>query len=81
MDRADGAERGWIGYDMETHERLDAERCVVVGRDSHESDTGKRNYYILVVRSTGMENEYTRVGAGWIVSDYVARQGTQALIA
>jgi hypothetical protein len=30
---------------------------------------------ILVVRPTGMENEYTRVGAGCILSDYVARQG------
>jgi hypothetical protein len=75
-----GTERGWIQYDMETHKHLDAERCVVVGRDSCDSDAGKRKYYILVVRSTGMENEYTRVGAGWIGSDYVARQGVQALI-
>jgi hypothetical protein len=75
-----GTERGRIQYDMETHEHLDAERCVVVGRDSRDSDAGKRKYYILVVRSTSMENEYTRVGAGWILSDYVARQGVQALI-
>jgi hypothetical protein len=80
LDGADGAERGWIQYDMETHKRLDAERCVVVGRNFCESDTGKRNYYILVVRPTGVENEYTRVGAGWILSDYVARQSVQALI-
>jgi hypothetical protein len=79
-DRADRAERGWIEYDMETHERLDAERCVVVGRGSRKSDAGKRNYYILVVKPTGMENEYTRVGAGYILSDYVVRQGVQALI-
>jgi hypothetical protein len=76
----DGNERGWIQYDMETHEPLDAERCVVVGRDSQESDAGKRKYYILVVRPTVMENEYTRVGAGWIRGDYVARQDVQALI-
>jgi hypothetical protein len=76
----DGTERGRIQYDVETHEHLDAERCVVVGRDSRGSDAGKRKYYILVVRSTGMENEYTRVGAGWILSNYVARQGVQALI-
>jgi hypothetical protein len=75
-----GTERGRIQYDMETHEHLNAERCVVVGRDSRDSDAGKRKYYILVVRSTGMENEYTRVGAGWIPSDYIARQGVQALI-
>jgi hypothetical protein len=76
----DGGERGQIQYDMETHKRLDSERCVVVGRDSRESDAGKRKYYILVVKSTGVENEYTRVGAGWILSDYMARQGVQALI-
>jgi hypothetical protein len=76
----DGVKRGWIQYDMETHERLDAEGYVVVGRDSRESNAGKRYYYILVVRPTGIENEYTRVGAGWIQSDHVARQGVQALI-
>jgi hypothetical protein len=75
----DGAERGWIQYDMETHERLDAEGCVVVGRDLRRSDAGGK-YYILVVRSTGMGNEYTRVGAGWIRGDYVSRQDVQALI-
>ena len=76
----DEAERGWIQYDLETHERLDDERCVVVGRDSPESDAGRRNYYILVVRPTGMENEYRRVGAGRMRSDYVARKGVEALI-
>jgi hypothetical protein len=76
----DGAERGWIQYDIETHERLDSDRCVVIGRDSRESDARKRRYYILVVRPTDMENEYTRVGAGWIQSDHVVRQGVQALI-
>jgi hypothetical protein len=77
-----GAERGGIQYDVETHERLDFERCVVVGRDwgYFQSDAEERKYYILVVRSTGMENEYTRVGAGWIRGDYVARQDIQALI-
>jgi hypothetical protein len=76
----DGVKRGWIQYDMETHERLNSEGYVVVGRDSRKSDAGKRNYYILVVRPTGIENEYTRVGAGCILSDYVTRQGVQALI-
>jgi hypothetical protein len=76
----EGTEKGRIQYDMETHEHLDAERYVVVGRDSYESDAGKRKYYILVVKLTGMENEYTSVGAGWILSDYMARQGVQALI-
>jgi hypothetical protein len=76
----DGAQRGWIQYDMETHERLDAERCVVVGRAFRESDYRKRKYYILVVSPTGVNDEYTRVGAGWILSGYVLRQGVQALI-
>jgi hypothetical protein len=72
---SDGAERGEIQYDDEIHERLDAEGCVVVGRDYRKSDAGKRKYYILVVRPTGMDNVYTRAGAGWIINDYVVRQG------
>jgi hypothetical protein len=76
----DGAERGEIQYDTETHEHLDAEGCVVVGRDSRKSDAGERKYYILVVRPTGIEKEYTRVGVGWILSEYIAKQGIQALI-
>jgi hypothetical protein len=72
---SDGAERGEFQYDVETHERLDSERCVVLGRDCL-----KTNYYILVVRPTGIKNEYTRVGAGRIQGDYVARQDLQALI-
>lgn len=75
-----GAERGRIQYDIETHERLDAEGCVVIGRDSREYNAAKKKYYVLVVRPTGMENEYTRVGAGWIQGDYVVRQGVQALV-
>jgi hypothetical protein len=71
------AERGQIQYDVEASEDLQAERCVVVGREScylhrHQSPTGK--YYILVVRQTGVDDEYRRVGVGWIQSDYVARQ-------
>lgn len=76
----DGVERGWIQYDIETYGRLDAERCVVVGRDIRDSDVGKRKYYILVVNPTSVKNQYTRVGAGWILSDYMARQGVQASI-
>jgi hypothetical protein len=77
---ADEAERGQILYDLETHIPLDTEGYVVVGRDTGTSDTGERKCYILVVRSTSIENEYTRVGAGWIESGYVARRETQALI-
>jgi hypothetical protein len=75
-----GDEKGWIQYDVGLHEHLDAEKCVVVGRYCRESDAGERKYYILVVRSTGLKNEYTRVGVGWILSGYVTRQGVQALI-
>jgi hypothetical protein len=76
-----GAERGEIQYDVETHKCLDSERCVVVGRDCPRYDAGKRKYYILVVEPIeGVENEYTRVGAGWILDGYVGSQGGQALI-
>jgi hypothetical protein len=77
---SDRAERGVIQYDVETHDGLDSQRCVVLGRDFVISNAGKINYYILVVRPTSIENEYTRVGAGRIQGDYVARQDLQALI-
>jgi hypothetical protein len=68
------AERGEIWYDLKASEGLDTERCVVVGRDAHEDELGLRKYYILVVRPNSVDNEYTRVGVGWIRSDYVKRQ-------
>lgn len=76
----DEFEIGWIQYDVGTHERLGAERCVVVGRDAWESRFVKRKYYLLVVTPTNIENVYTRVGTGWILSGHVARQRVQALI-
>ena len=66
------AERGWIQYNIEASEDLQAERCVVVGRESQWLRNKK--YYILVVRPTSVDGEYTRVGVGWIQSDYVVRQ-------
>jgi len=70
------AERGHIQYDTKASEDLYAERCVVVGMDSYEYEHGLRSkkYYILVVRRTRVDGEYTRVGVGWIRSDYVRRQ-------
>lgn len=68
------AERGWIQYDVEASENFRVERCVVVGRESRENELGQRKYYILVVRPTSVDSEYTRVGVGWIQSDYVTRQ-------
>jgi len=56
------AERGWIRYDVEASEGLDAEQCVVVGRDAYKNELRLRKYYILVVRPTSVDNEYTRVG-------------------
>ena len=66
------AERGWIQYDIEASEDLQAERCVVVGRESQGLKNKK--YYILVVKPTSVDGEYTRVGVGWVQSDYVVRQ-------
>ena len=70
------AERGQIWYDIESSGDLYTERCVVVGRNSREDEHGPRNkkYYILVVRLTSVDGEYTRVGVGWVQSNYVVRQ-------
>lgn len=50
---------------------LHDERCVVVGREFHGNEHGLRDkkYYILVVRPTSVDGEYTRIGVGWIQSD------------
>ena len=37
-----------------------------------------KKYYILVVRPTSVDGEYTRIGVGWIQSDYVVRQAQRA---
>ncbi|OCK82752.1 HET-domain-containing protein [Lepidopterella palustris CBS 459.81] len=70
------AERGRIWYDIESSGNLHTEWCVVVGRNSHKDEHGLRNekYYILVVRLTSLDGEYTRVGVGWVQSGYVIRQ-------
>ena len=69
------AERGRIWYDIEASGDLHTEWCVVVGRNcKDEHGPRNRKYYILVVRPTSVDGEYTRVGVGWIQSDYVARQ-------
>lgn len=69
-------ERGRIWYDIEASDDLHTKRCVVVGRNSREDEHGPGNkkYYILVVRLTSVDGEYTRVGVGWIQSNYVVRQ-------
>ena len=60
------AERGRILYDIEASKGLDAQRCVVVGRESckNEHMLRDRKYYILVVRPTSVDGEHTRIGVG-----------------
>ena len=71
--------RGWIRYDVEDGEDLCKERCIVAGKKStYEIKDGDildvKEYYILVVRPTSVNDEYKRVGVGLIQSDYVVRQ-------
>ncbi|KAI0506833.1 heterokaryon incompatibility protein-domain-containing protein [Xylaria bambusicola] len=67
-------ERGQIWYDIEVSIDPHTERCIVVGRNSPGGEHGSSNkYYILVVRRTSVDDEYTRVGVGWVDSDYVFR--------
>ena len=71
----DGMKRGWIQYDVEGGEDLFEKRCVVAGRKSNKYGDGLnvKEYYILVVRPTSVDDEYKRVGVGLIQSDYVVR--------
>ena len=72
--------RGWIQYDVEEDKDLFKERCVVAGKKSGKNkiEDGDRldvkEYYILVVRPTSVDNEYRRVGVGLIQSNYVVRR-------
>ncbi|KAF2175187.1 hypothetical protein K469DRAFT_724384 [Zopfia rhizophila CBS 207.26] len=68
---SDGAKRGWIQYDVEGGKDLRKEQYVVVGR---KSNSGIEEYYVLVVRPTGVDGEYRRVGVGLIQSDCVVGQ-------
>ena len=67
----DGAEEGWINYDLEGGEDSCEKRCIVVGR---LQDSGVDKYYVLVVRSTSVNGEYRRIGLGLIQSKHVERQ-------
>ncbi|KAF2182115.1 hypothetical protein K469DRAFT_637605, partial [Zopfia rhizophila CBS 207.26] len=71
-----GVERGWIQYDVEKHKDeegkdLCKEQCVVAGKNSNKN---VEEYYVLVVRSTGVDGGCVRIGVGLIQSDYVVRQ-------
>ncbi|OCK75949.1 HET-domain-containing protein [Lepidopterella palustris CBS 459.81] len=68
--------RGMIAYDTGPSEDLHLDQCVVVGRENRKDEQGLwfRNYFMLVVRPTGVDGEYRRVGVGRIESDYVVRQ-------
>jgi hypothetical protein len=71
-----GMKRGWIQYDVGEGDDLCNEQCVVAGRKPSKDRYGMdvKEYYILVVRPTGVDGEYGRVGVGLIQSDYVVRQ-------
>lgn len=63
-------EKGWIHYDVEEIVGLCNLRCVVIGNCMKRMLLTKM-YCILVVRPTGVDGEYGRVGCGMIHSDYV----------
>jgi hypothetical protein len=69
-----GVKRGWIQYDVEGGKDIREEQCVVVGRKHGFMDNGIDKYYVLVVRSTGVDGEYKRTGVGLIQCDYVVGQ-------
>lgn len=73
---ANKAERGCILYDVEVNEDLHAQGCVVVGRQFSRYSflPIETKYWILVVRSTGVDGDYKRIGVGWVQTDYVVRQ-------
>ena len=60
--------RGWIQYDVEEGEDLFKEQCVVIRKKSNKDRNrlDVKEYYILVVRLTSVDNKYKRVRVGLI---------------
>jgi hypothetical protein len=63
----DGSNKGWIRYDVENGNDLCNEKCFVIGR-------ADKNYYILVIRPSGADGEYRRVGVGLVRSDCIVKE-------
>lgn len=74
-----GKETGWVQYDFEGNEELDTIQCVVIGRETAK-DNDPAQYSVLLVRPTGADREYKRVGVGQAQSSCVARQGKSVLL-
>ena len=75
LDRS-AVKRGWIQYDVENGEGL-KDRCVVVGKTSVYKGSSVfpvSECYMLVVRPTGVDAEYKRVGVGVIQMEYIVRR-------
>jgi hypothetical protein len=74
-----GATKGRIHFDLGGDDILDELYCVVVGMKVPmfafgDNDSASTEYHILVVRSTDVDGEYRRVGAGTVHRSHVVRQ-------
>lgn len=82
-----GVKRGWVQYDFEGDKEPNAIECVVIGSET-ATDDGPDQYYILLVRPTGADDqykrirdhEYKRIGVGQVQSSCVARQRENILL-
>ena len=73
-----GATKGRIHFDLGGGDILGEEYCIVVGKEvakstSRNSDSASTEYHISVVRSTDVDREYRRVGAGTVHCNHVVR--------
>jgi len=69
FDNRSGANRGWIRYDMEDAKTLLGEHSVVVG-----STLDFEEFYILLVRPSGVDGEYKRTGIGKVQKNCLIRE-------
>jgi hypothetical protein len=74
-----GEERGWVQYDFKGNEKLDTIQCAIIG-SKRATDDCPAEYYILLVRPTGADGEYKRVGVRQVQSGCVARQRKSILL-
>lgn len=66
-----GEQKGWLKYDTRDGVQRSSKQFIMVGRES------KRNarYHILVIERTTVDDEYIRVGVGWVNRSFASKLG------
>jgi hypothetical protein len=78
LDISTNNEAGWIRHDIKSGAEGLENHCVVVGRT--EDSSVEQQFYVLVVVSTGGNDEYRRIGVGMVGTGCVKKSGSNVRI-